>query len=145
MKKNKYYYLVEPLDIDGDKNSDGFLISQYYITRNNHKIFTQNKYLTFKDFNIYVKNFKHKSLLKFKGGQLQPQQQQQQQVVVMTPQEYNLYMNNKNQQIQQQPPHVIVNGNQPSFGNSFVSGLGSGVGVGIGFSVTDSIMDSIFG
>ena len=34
--KNRYY-LIEPIDIDGDKNPDGFLVSQYRIDKNGNK------------------------------------------------------------------------------------------------------------
>ncbi len=48
--KNGFYYIIEPIDIDGDINPDGFLISQYKIDRNNNKIFTKNRYMTFELF-----------------------------------------------------------------------------------------------
>ncbi len=47
--KNRYY-LIEPIDIDGDKNPDGFLVSQYRIDKNGNKIFLKNKYITYKLF-----------------------------------------------------------------------------------------------
>lgn len=150
MKKSKFYYLVEPIDIDGDKNNDGFLISQYKITRDNHKIFTKNKYLTFKDFKKYMEDFKHKSLVKFKAGSgyyNYQQHPQQQQVVMMTPAQYNNYMNNmKYNNHQQQPPQFLVqNKGHSSFGENFMSGLGGGLGAGIGFGVADAAMEGLFG
>jgi hypothetical protein len=48
--KNGFYYIIEPIDIDGDINPDGFLISQYKIDKNNNKIFTKNRYMTFELF-----------------------------------------------------------------------------------------------
>jgi len=145
IKKNNFYYLIEPIDVDGDKNHDGFLISQYKITNKNHKIFTKNKYITFKNFNNYIKDFKHKSLLKFNGGI----HNHQQQIVMMSPQEYNLYMNNKNQYAQQQnynqQPHIIVQGTEKSsFGSTFMNGLAGGLGAGAGFSLMDNLFDGLF-
>ena len=139
MKKTKFYYLIEPLDIDGDKNHDGFLISQYKITKNNHKIFTKNKYMTFKAFNEFIKDFKHKSLLKFKGGN-NAIPQQNQKIIVMSNEEYNNYMNNRGnnqnnnqiqnnhtpkylapeQSIQGYPPPPIVPSLHPSIGHTMV-------------------------
>ena len=47
----KFYYLIESLDINGDKNPDGFLITKYKINKkNNDKIFLVSKYVTFKNF-----------------------------------------------------------------------------------------------
>jgi len=147
MKKTKFYYLIEPLDIDGDKNNDGFLISQYKITKNNHKIFTKNKYMTFKAFNEFIKDFKHKSALKFKGGNnvIPPQNQQ---IIVMTPEQYNNFMNSKgniqnNNQIQtQQTPTVIVRETEQK--SSFGSSIAQGFGFGAGFSFSDNAVDALF-
>lgn len=147
IKKNKFYYLIEPLDIDGDKNNDGFLISQYKITKNNHKIFTKNKYMTFKAFNEFIKDFKHKSALKFKGGNnvIPPQNQQ---IIVMTPEQYNNFMNSKgniqnNNQIQtQQTPTVIVRETEQK--SSFGSSIAQGFGFGAGFSFADNAVDALF-
>lgn len=153
MKKTKFYYLIEPLDIDGDKNNDGFLISQYKLTKNNHKIFTKNKYMTFNDFNAFIKDFKHKSLLKFKGGNnvIQPQPQNQK-IIVMTNEEYNNYMNNRgniqnNNQIQyhnqnQQIPTIIVRETEQK--SSFPSSIVQGFGFGAGFSFADNAVDALF-
>jgi hypothetical protein len=147
IKKTKFYYLIEPIDIDGDQNNDGFLISQYKMTKNNHKIFTKNKYMTFKAFNEFIKDFKHKSALKFKGGNnvIPPQNQQ---IIVMTPEQYNNFMNIKgniqnNNQIQtQQTPTVIVRETEQksSFGNSIAQGFGFGAG----FSFADNAVDALF-
>ena len=149
MKEPKFFYLVEPIDIDGDKNSDGFLVSQYKLTKDNHKIFTKNKYVTFKDFKTYVNEFK-------KGGEFFnkkiPEQQQQQlqavyyqyppnqQIAMMNNNGYNNYMNNYGYP----PPYMIVrddnNGN--GFGSNFMRGLGNGIGAGMGFGLMENIFDS---
>jgi len=63
--KNGLYYIIEPIDIDGDINSDGFLISQYKIDKNNNKIFTKNRYMTFELFKKKMNQIK-------KGGNQQP-------------------------------------------------------------------------
>lgn len=160
MKQRKYYYLIEQLDIDGDKQSDGFLISQYKIDKHNNKIFTKNKYVTFKDFKHYAHKFITKS--KKKGGLMKPNQQDFQ-VVYMNKEEFNNYMNNVNNmnkyppqhqhqyQYQQPypyqyPPAITVQGTQQSsFASNFTSGLGGGLGVGIGAAVGDSLMEGLFG
>jgi hypothetical protein len=155
MKKPKFFYLVEPIDIDGDKNNDGFLVSQYKLTRDNHKIFTKNKYITFKDFETYVNEFKHKSLLKFKGGSFHQYHQQpmmyhnkqmpnQPPYVIMDHKGYNNYMNYNG--YQGYPPQVIVKDHHGSnFGSNFMNGLGGGIGAGIGFGFADGLMEGIFG
>jgi hypothetical protein len=143
----KKYYIIEPLDIDGDSNPDGFLISQYKLDRNNNKIFLKNKYITYAKFNSLNK----------KGGQLPKQQLSKQQIpnqnlIVLTPEQYNAFMNNKiqpNQYPQQYPnqyhnqypqqPLIIRDNHSGSFGNSFMSGLGGGIGFGIGSELVDSI------
>ncbi len=164
MKQRKYYYLIEQLDIDGDKQSDGFLISQYKIDKHNNKIFTKNKYVTFKAFKHYAHKFITKS--KKKGGLMKPNQQDFQ-VVYMNKEEFNNYMNNVNNmnkyppqhqhqhqhqyQYQQPypyqyPPAITVQGTQQSsFASNFTSGLGGGLGVGIGAAVGDSLMEGLFG
>ena len=57
----KKYYIVEPIDIDGDKNNDGFLVSQYKFDKYNNKIFLKNKYITFSKFNSYIKKRRSRS------------------------------------------------------------------------------------
>jgi len=141
IKKTKFYYLIEPLDIDGDKNHDGFLISQYKITKNNHKIFTKNKYMTFKAFNEFIKDFKDKSKLNFKGGKtVVPQQNQQ--FIAMTPEQYNNFMNSKGNIQNQQTPTVIVRENEQN--NSLFSSMAQGFGFGAGISFGDNIVDELF-
>lgn len=165
MKQRKFYYLIEQLDIDGDKQSDGFLISQYKIDKHNNKIFTKNKYVTFKDFKNYAHKFITKS--KKKGGLMKPNQQDFQ-VVYMNKEEFNNYMNNVNNMNkypphyphhppnyphhypphyqEQYPPAITVQGTQQSsFASNFTSGLGGGLGVGIGAAVGDSLMEGLFG
>jgi hypothetical protein len=130
----KKYYIIEPLDIDGDSNPDGFLISQYKLDRNNNKIFLKNKYITYAKFNSLHK----------KGGQLSKQQIPNQNLIVLTPEQYNAFMNNKMQPQQYpnqypQQPLIIRDNNSGSFGNSFMSGLGGGIGFGIGSELVDSL------
>ena len=55
----KYFKLIEELDIDGDKNPDGFLINLCTLDKNNI-IYLKSKYLTFVEYN--------KLKLKKKGG-----------------------------------------------------------------------------
>ena len=146
MKEPKFFYLVEPIDIDGDKNSDGFLVSQYKLTKDNHKIFTKNKYVTFKDFKTYVNEFK-------KGGEFFnkkiPEQQQQQlqavyyqyppnqQVIMMNDRAFNQQMNYNGY-----PPQMIVREHKgSSFGSNFMRGFGGGIGFGLG----DGLMEGLFG
>jgi len=68
MVKTRFYYLIEELDIDGDKQTDGFLISQYKLDRYKNKIFTKNKYVTFKDFKSYIAKFNENKI----GGHSYP-------------------------------------------------------------------------
>ena len=81
----KKYYIVEPLDIDGDSNPDGFLVSQYKLDRNNNKIFLNNKYVTFAKFNSYIKK---------KGGG-KKNNNNNKDIVVLTNEQFNNLMNNK--------------------------------------------------
>lgn len=51
MIKKKFYYLIEDIDINGDNNADGFIITKYKInSRTNDKIFLQTKYFSIEDF-----------------------------------------------------------------------------------------------
>jgi len=149
----KRYYLIEPLDIDGDKNPDGFLVSQYRIDKNGNKIFLKNKYVTYKLLKERIKSKKGGGKAKIIQLQQQPQQQKivyvdvngniinpnsQQRVVYVNENGYNMGMNQQ-YQYNQQPPQVIVRDN-----NSFGSNLTSGLGLGIGFAVGDNIIDGIF-
>ena len=47
----KYFKLIEELDIDGDKNPDGFLINLCTLDKNNNIIYLKSKYLTFLQYN----------------------------------------------------------------------------------------------
>jgi len=49
--KKKFYYLIEDIDINGDNNADGFIITKYKITsKTNDKIFLQTKYFSIEGF-----------------------------------------------------------------------------------------------
>jgi hypothetical protein len=51
MMKKKFYYLIEDIDINGDNNTDGFIITKYKInSKTNDKIFLQTKYFSIEDF-----------------------------------------------------------------------------------------------
>ena len=86
----KRYYLIEPIDIDGDKNPDGFLISQYRIDKNGNKIFLKNKYITYKLFKEKIKS-KSKSGGRIVNNNLPPQPK----IVYVNENGYNMNMNNK--------------------------------------------------
>ena len=45
------FKLIEELDIDGDKNPDGFLINLCTLDKNNNIIYLKSKYITFADYN----------------------------------------------------------------------------------------------
>ncbi len=145
MKKSKLFYLIEPIDIDGDKNNDGFLISQYKLDKDNHKIFTKNKYITFKNFKSYVNEFKKK------GGSLNHYPHNyphnhypypnNQQIAMMNNRAFNNQMNYNGY-----PPQIIVRDqNNSSIGSNFISGLGGGFGAGVGFGIADGLMDALVG
>ena len=115
----KRYYLIEPIDIDGDKNPDGFLVSQYRINKAGNRIFLKNKYITFDN----LKKYKDKIAKMQNGGartsskrkskypqQLPPPQQYPQQYqqypqqYQQDPQQYQQYP----QQYQQYPNNMSV-------------------------------------
>lgn len=51
MMKKKFYYLIEDIDINGDNNADGFIITKYKInSKTNDKIFLRTKYVSIEDF-----------------------------------------------------------------------------------------------
>jgi hypothetical protein len=80
----KVFYIIEPIDVDGDKVPDGFLASQYRIDKYGNKIFLKNKFITFANF---------KSRINKKGGapiKLKPNNNN---VIVMSQDEYNKFMN----------------------------------------------------
>jgi hypothetical protein len=159
----KKYYIIEPLDIDGDSNPDGILISQYKLDKYNNKIFLKNKYITFLKLNNFIKkggdSDYHSNKRHHQHYPYHPEQKQN--IIVLKPEEYNAYMNNKippqqllnnphilqhhnqhqyHNQYQQQP--IILRDNHSnSFGNSFMSGVGGGAG----FGISTAIIDALFG
>jgi len=154
MVKTRFYYLIEELDIDGDKQSDGFLISQYKLDRYKNKIFTKNKYVTFKDFKSYIQKF---NTNKTTGGFFNNHQNNHQnnQIVTMTKQELNNLLNNQykhhNYNNNQYPPYITVQGNHGyqgyhghGHGNTFFDNVASGFGLGIGFGLGDGLMEGFF-
>jgi|688.fasta_scaffold742125_2 hypothetical protein len=128
----KRYYIVEPLDIDGDKNPDGFLISQYRIDRNGNKIFLKNKYATYESVKLFYKNKR--------GG---VGNNITQKTVTLTEEQFNELMNNKQQQYQQQPEVVIRN--TEHFTDSMKRGFGSGLGYVAADAVGDVLTSFIGG
>lgn len=49
--KKKFYYLIEDIDINGDNNADGFIITKYKInSKTNDKNFLRTKYVSIEDF-----------------------------------------------------------------------------------------------
>ena len=51
MMRKKFYYLIEDIDINGDNNADGFIITKYKInSKTNDKIFLRTKYVSIEDF-----------------------------------------------------------------------------------------------
>jgi hypothetical protein len=134
----KRYYLIEPLDIDGDKNPDGFLVSQYRIDKNGNRIFLKNKYITYKK----LKTFADKAAKLQKGGMRVPQQIPNN-MVVLTPEQYNQMLNAKNnypqnnygyQQQQQQQPAPFIYKDETGFYNNFKNSAGSAAGTGLVYS-----------
>ena len=145
----KKYYIIEPLDIDGDTNPDGFLVSQYKLDRNNNKIFLKNKYITFSKLNNYIIKKGGKSKSKSKANE-------NDKLIVLTPEQFNQFMNNKIQSNnpqqypqqypqqfpQQYPPQVMVrDNNSGSLGNT----VASGVAIGFSASAGHAIFDAMFG
>jgi hypothetical protein len=161
----KKYYIIEPLDIDGDTNPDGVLISQYKLDKYNNKIFLKNKYITFEKINTYIKKGGYSSYYSNKRHQQHHPYhlEQKQNLIVLTPDEYNAYMNNKikpQQLLNQYPPQyhhqyppqyppqyhhqqpiILKNNHNGSFGNAFMSGVGGGAG----FGISTAIIDALFG
>jgi hypothetical protein len=159
----KKYYIIEPLDIDGDSNPDGILISQYKLDKYNNKIFLKNKYITFLKLNNFIKkggdSDYHSNKRHHQHYPYHPEKNQN--IIILKPEEYNAYMNNKippqqllnnphilqhqyppqyHNQYQQQP--IILRDNHSnSFGNSFMSGVGGGAG----FGISTAIIDALFG
>lgn len=156
----KKYYIIEPLDIDGDSNPDGFLVSQYKLDKFNNKIFLKNKYITYSKLNNYIKKGGNSSY-SYKKNHHNNNHHNNQNMIVLTPEQYNAFMNNKNPQqypfqhqnqhqnhnYQQQhqyshqypPPVMIRNNHSGSFGSSLTSGFGIGIGAAAGSTLFDSI------
>ena len=165
VKNSKYYYLIEELDIDVDKKSDGFLITKYKINKkNNDKIFLNSKYVSFKNFhnklnkitnNKYGGNYNQNNMPYMNTNDINKLQYPinlntnknpphfYNNVPYMNPNEYNKYMNNQhhNPYNNQYNPHVAVAYHQPSVGTAFMEGLGGGLGAGIGLGIMDGLFD----
>jgi hypothetical protein len=171
-KRKNVYYLIEPIDIDGDNNHDGILISKYKLDKNFNKIFIKNKFITFKDFNQHMKKFKSHINKKEKGGAAKSNEPEKEIVYVRTlnDKEYNNFMNNNYPPPHQYPPHAYQqpypqqpppygypypyqqpppvaihppqNDNGGFLGN-VGSGLGLGLGVGFGASAGEALFDGI--
>jgi hypothetical protein len=154
----KVFYIIEPIDVDGDKVPDGFLASQYRIDKYGNKIFLKNKFITFANF---------KSRINKKGGaqrnapiKLKPNNDN---VIVMSQDEYNKFMNqnaynqqyphqpnNQYPQYPQYPPGVLVNNGQNGHNNgqntfmgNVANAAGQGVGLGFGFAAGDALFDGV--
>jgi hypothetical protein len=138
--KNRYY-LIEPIDIDGDKNPDGFLVSQYRIAKNGNKIFLKNKYVTYDKLKIYADK-----AAKLKKGGIRVPQQIPNNMVVLTPEQYNQMLNAKNNYPQnnypqnnygyqqQQQPAPFIYKDETGFYNNFKNSAGSAAGTGLVYS-----------
>jgi hypothetical protein len=163
VKTSKYYYLIEELDIDGDKQSDGFLITKYKINKNKDKIFLNSKYVSFKNFNAklkkitnnksggsynqynnapYMNNKPNYDAYMNNNKNINPPHYYNN-VPYMNNNEYNKYMNNQhhNPYNNNHNPHVAVAYHQPSVGTAFMEGLGGGLGAGIGLGIMDGLFD----
>lgn len=154
MVKTRFYYLIEELDIDGDKQTDGFLISQYKLDRYKNKIFTKNKYVTFKDFKSYIAKFNKNKTGGHSYTNYHHNNHHNNEIVTMTKTELNNLLNNQhNNQFKypnhnQYPPYITVQNNHGHYGNNgngFLDNLTAGLGLGAGFSIGDGMMDGIFG
>ena len=171
MRAKKLFYIIEPIDVDGDKIPDGFLASQYRIDKYGNKIFTKNKYITFADFKSRIN--------KKKGGitsnNLKPiLNNNNKEVIQISKEEYIQYMNQKLKQGQHPPDVLINNGHYGHYGpnnghyghygpnnghyghygpnnghyghnngNTFMDNVGAGMGAGIGFAAGDALFDGI--
>jgi hypothetical protein len=136
----KRYYLIEPLDIDGDKNPDGFLVSQYRIDKNGNNIFLKNKYITYKKLKIYAdKVAKIQKGGKISNNILPNQQQIPNNMIVLTPAEYNQMRNQQNNgnhpSPNNQPTPPFVYKDETGFYNNFKNSAGSAAGTGLVYSM----------
>ena len=165
MKAKKLFYIIEPIDVDGDKIHDGFLASQYRIDKFGNKIFLKNKYITFANFKL--------RLNKKKGGitsnSFKPMlNNNNKEVVQISKEEYIQFMNQKLKP-GQYPPDVLINngqynghynghhgpynghngpynahnGNQNTFMGNMANAAGQGVGLGVGFAAGDALFDGV--
>ena len=167
MRVKKVFYILEQIDVDGDKINDGFLASQYRIDKYGNKIFIKNKYITFADFKSKVnKNGGRKS----KSKKTLKLQKNENDVVIMSKDDYNKFMNQNAYQNQyphqyppqqyhpqqyhpqqyhpqqyhpQYPPGVLVNSGSNTNNNSFTDNLTQGVGLGFGFAAGDALFDGV--
>ena len=161
--KKGFYYLIEDLDIDGDYNSDGFIITKYKINqKTNDKIFIKTKYVTFENFKkIMQKNNKHGGNI-FKNGlfptkihdmvpqgyqggyrrgypQGYPQGYQQGYPQGYPP--HNIgYTNGTNFMNNQNPDRITIASDKPAFFDHVKAGFGTG----LGWAAADNIVDSVF-
>jgi len=162
----KRFYIIEPLDINGDKNPDGFLVSQYRIDKNGNKIFLKNRYITFE----LLKKIRAKKM-RTGGNYKKPNIQHPQNFQIYNnDKEFNQFMNNKQYQQQHQlynsysksgyhhpqhpyhpqhpqhqyhhqqyPPQYVVHNK-----SGFTENVQSGLGLGIGFAIGDGLVDAAF-
>jgi len=161
MRAKKLFYIIEPIDVDGDKIPDGFLASQYRIDKYGNKILTKNKYITFTAL---------KSKIAKKGGikvppTANPNNNNNNDVVVMSKADFNKFMNQQNAynpynhphnpynpyNPYNHPPGVLVNngdnnynnGNQNTFMGNMANSVGQGVGLGFGVAAGDALFDGV--
>ena len=130
----KRFYLLEPLDIDGDKNPDGFLVSQYRIDKYGNKIFLKNKYVRYEILKTFNKNT---------GGAARRRSAKTNapKMIALTQEQFNALMNSKQPNINEQP-RFIINGSNPTFMSSLGNGSGTGFGLGVGASIGDAVGDA---
>jgi hypothetical protein len=172
MKQRKFYYIIEEIDINGDKQSDGFLISQYKIDKQNNKIFTKNKYVTYEKFKSVMQKYN-------KGGFAKPiLPNNNNEVVFITKEQFNEYMNNKDfNKVQSRRHYNSYNSYDDDYhyhgrhynngyhhnrhyppqsyqshpphvavqgSGGFMSNFVAGAGIGAGASVADHAIDGLF-
>ena len=171
MKSKKLFYIIEPIDVDGDKMPDGFLASQYRIDKYGNKIFTKNQYITFTDLKSRIN--------KKKGGitsdNFKPVlNNNNKNVLEISKEQHNKFMN---QQIipGNLPPGLLINNGAnyghhvpnyahnygPNYGhhvpnyahnydhnhgnqNTFMGNMTNGLGQGIGLGVGFAAGDALF-
>lgn len=141
----KFYYLIEDIDIDGDKNSDGFLITKYKIDKKTlDKIFIKSKYVSFEKYKKIIKKNKGGDNSHYYHNQHYNQPRNQFQnynnIPYMNHNQFNKYMNNP-QSYNQHQPQVLIAHHQPNMAASFMDGLSGGLGAGIGLGIMDGIFD----